>query len=532
MLAINRIVSNALDKYHKERLSFAQTIAELAQRETYVSSLQAHNVLPLLRPLLLDNIPAIQQAAALAIGRLANYSEEMAEAVVDSDILPHLIFSLKNQNRFYKTAAAFVLRTVAKHSEKLANSVVESGALTSLVQCLEEFDPGVKESAAWALGYIAKHSEELAKAVVDAGALPLLILCIQEPELSLRKISISALSDIAKHSSELAHNIVDTNALFFLTQLIHNSDPKLLRQVLSCLCQIAKHNITLAEEVVDREIFPRVLYCLKNNDVYVQKNAASLVCEISKHSSDMAQIIVNAGGIAAIIDYIDNSKGTAKLPGIMTLGYISVFSETLAFSVLLAKPIPILLKILMEKNTTDESVLSACVWALGQMGRHGPEHAKLLTDHGILHVLLKLLKSYSNDKDETLDIKTKIKRAFKWIIENTLDLESLEPLLSLDTPLSILKPTIEQLAKIIPSDVTIRKDFVTSGSMKILQEIAQKYVSKDVNNSSYYSKLAENILMINNCYPEEIVKYYSPGYSEILLTRIDEYVQQTSAINV
>ncbi len=98
MLAINRIVSNTLEKYHKERLSFAQTIAELAQRETYISSLQSHNVLPLLRPLLLDNIPAIQQAAALAIGRLANHSEEMAEAIVDSDILPHLICSLKNQN--------------------------------------------------------------------------------------------------------------------------------------------------------------------------------------------------------------------------------------------------------------------------------------------------------------------------------------------------------------------------------------------------------------------------------------------------
>eukprot|EP00833_Pecoramyces_ruminatium_P004247 jgi/Orpsp1_1/1178279/evm.model.c7180000064676.1 len=159
MQAINRIVSNTLDKYHKERLSFAQTIADLAQKETYISALQSHNVLPLLRPLLLDNIPAIQQAAALAIGRLANYNEELAEAVVDSDILPHLIFSLKNQNRFYKTAAAFVLRTVAKHSVKLANSVVDSGALASLVQCLEEFDPGVKESAAWALGYIAKHNE-------------------------------------------------------------------------------------------------------------------------------------------------------------------------------------------------------------------------------------------------------------------------------------------------------------------------------------------------------------------------------------
>ncbi|OUM64492.1 hypothetical protein PIROE2DRAFT_42506, partial [Piromyces sp. E2] len=436
------------------------------------------------------------------------------------------------KQRFYKTAAAFVLRTIAKHSVKLANSVVESGALTSLVQCLEEFDPGVKESASWALGYIAKHNEDLAKAVVDAGALPLLILCIQEPELSLRKIAISALSDIAKHSSELAHNIVDTNALFFLAQLIHNSDPKLLRQVCSCLCQIAKHNITLAEEVVDREIFPRVLYCLKNNDVYVQKNAASLVCEISKHSIDLAQIIVNAGGIAAIIDYIDNAKGTAKLPGIMTLGYISVFSNTLAFSVLLAKPIPILLKILVEKNITDESVLSACVWTLGQMGRHSPEHAKILTDHGVLHILLKLLQSFPADKEEFVDLKSKIKKTLKWILENTLDLESLEPLLSLDTPLTVLKPTIEQLTKILPHDVTLRRDFVTSGSLKILQEIAQKYVSKDNSNSTYYSKLAENIMIINNCYPEEIVKYYSPGYSEILLSRIDEYMQQTCSINI
>jgi len=41
----------------------------------------------------------------------------------------------------------------------------------------------------------------------------------------------------------------------------------------------------------------------------------------------------------------------------MTLGYISVFSNTLAFSVLLAKPIPILLKILVDKNIADESVL-------------------------------------------------------------------------------------------------------------------------------------------------------------------------------
>lgn len=75
-----------------------------------------------------------------------------------NDILPQLVHSLANQNRFYKKAAAFCLRAVARHSPPLAQAVVESGALDCMVTCLEDFDPGVKEEAAWALGYIAAHS--------------------------------------------------------------------------------------------------------------------------------------------------------------------------------------------------------------------------------------------------------------------------------------------------------------------------------------------------------------------------------------
>jgi len=83
------------------------------------------------------------------------------------------VYSLNEQNRFYKKAAAFVLRAVAKHSAALAQAVVDSGALDALVTCLEEFDPSVKENAAWALSYIAKHNEALANAVVESGAVPL-----------------------------------------------------------------------------------------------------------------------------------------------------------------------------------------------------------------------------------------------------------------------------------------------------------------------------------------------------------------------
>jgi hypothetical protein len=43
-------------------------------------------------------VPSVQQSSALALGRLANYSDELAEAVVTGEILPHLVFALSEQN--------------------------------------------------------------------------------------------------------------------------------------------------------------------------------------------------------------------------------------------------------------------------------------------------------------------------------------------------------------------------------------------------------------------------------------------------
>lgn len=65
----------------------------------------------LLRPLLLDNVPSIQQSAALALGRLANYSDELAEAVVSNEILPQLVYSLSEQNVSYNFYSNFSVST-------------------------------------------------------------------------------------------------------------------------------------------------------------------------------------------------------------------------------------------------------------------------------------------------------------------------------------------------------------------------------------------------------------------------------------
>jgi HEAT repeat protein len=55
-------------------------------------------LLELLRPLLLDIEPSVQQNAAKALGFIAGYNEQLGERVVSSDILPQLVYSLHNDN--------------------------------------------------------------------------------------------------------------------------------------------------------------------------------------------------------------------------------------------------------------------------------------------------------------------------------------------------------------------------------------------------------------------------------------------------
>merc|ERR1719146_629383 len=449
-----RAVLAVFETYQKARVEFVQTIAELATRPQNIEVLQNAGVMQLLRPLLLDNVPSIQQSAALALGRLANYSEDLAEAVVGNEILPQLVYSLSEQNRFVKKAASFVLRAVAKHSPDLAQAVVDSGALDALVPCLEEFDPTVKEAAAWAIGYIAQHTAELSQAVVDAGTVALLVLCIQEPEITLKRISASAMSDICKHSPELAQAVVDAGAVAYLAPLIVHPDAKLKRQV---CCALAK-------------------------------------------------LIVNSGGAAALVDFVSEAQGNAKLPGIMAVGYIAAFSETLALAIIVSKGVAPLKEALTAEP--EDHIKAASAWSLGQIGRHTSDHARALAEGDVLRHLLACMVH----QDSSEDLKTKSKRALKAILAKCTHLQALQPLLR-EAPVKVQKYVLKQFASILPHDVEARRAFVQNGGLQFLQEL----------NETVGGKLTEFIQQINSCYPPEIVEYYSPNYSKRLLEKIEDY---------
>jgi len=272
-----------------------------------------------------------------------------------------------------------------------------------------------------------------------------------------------------------------------------------------CLSQIAKHSVDLAEVVVEAEIFPKIFTCLKDMDSLVRRNAATCIREVVKHTPELAQLVVNAGGHAAVIAHISKAKGASRLPGIMTLGYVAAFSQTLSLTIIVAQGILPLKNALIEEQ--EDHIKAAAAWSLGQIGRHTPDHAKALAQADIFR---RLVEVYVNPQSSP-DLKTKTQRALKSVLQKCTYLPALEPLLH-TTPEKILKYVVHQFAKVLPNNPKARKSFVQSKGLQKVQELKQ----------SKNQALTEYIKTINDCYPPEIVQYYSPNYAETLLQRLDD----------
>ena len=64
----------------------------------------------------------------------------------------------------------------------------------------------------------------------------------------------------------------------------------------------------------------------------------------------------------------------------------------------------------------------------------------------------------------------------------------------------------------LPNDPAGRHAFVASGGFAKMQALG----------ATPGTELKEHVDVINSCYPEEIVKYYSPSYSAQLLQKLEQ----------
>lgn len=361
-MAVQRQVLYLFGEYQKARICFAERVADLASQPSNIPALDNAGVLCLLQPLLTDVCPSVVHYAAIAIGRIANSSEKMANIIVQMDMIPIMLSRLEKQNKYYKKTLMYTLRAIARHSPQLAAAIISMGALETMMACMEEFDTNVKVAAVWAVGCTAKHTRGLAQACIDVGCIPLIILCLKEPELCLKQTACSTLAEIAKHGSELAQAVVDcSGSICLLTKTLHNQDAKLKYEVLGALNAIAMHNLNLAEDCVEAGIFPSVLLHIAQVSPQVSKAACALTRDIAKHSVNLAELIINHGGIVALL----SAAGLARIPAFTAIGYISGQSEHLALAVAGTGAVSVLATCLEEN---DQYLQSAAAWALGQTG--------------------------------------------------------------------------------------------------------------------------------------------------------------------
>jgi HEAT repeat protein len=151
-------------------------------------------------------------------------------------------------------------------------------------------------------------------------------------------------------------------------------------------------------------------------------------------------------------------------------------------------------------------VKSAAAWALGQLGKHSPEQASQLTQLNALSLLLDAHK----DENGGDDLKLKTKRALKAIIEKCNEIEALQPLID-PAPANIQKAVLEQISKLLPKNPKAKVPFMESGGFQSVQKIV----------AEPGSKIREYIDLINQCYPEQAIRFYSPQYQQELIQEIE-----------
>ncbi|KAL4703294.1 hypothetical protein ACJJTC_015426 [Scirpophaga incertulas] len=502
-----RNIQLVFETYQKARLVFVQTMAELATRPTNVKCLESSGVIELLRPLLSDACSTVRQCAVVAAARLAEHDGGVARQLLDGGMVTITLKNLSKYNVYYKRSVLYLMRTISKHNEELASAVVRLGALEHIVSCLEDFDTQVKENAAWALGYIGKHSEHLSGLVVDGGALPLLILAFQEPEMTLKQVCAGALVDLAQHKPEA---VVDAGAICHLVRALENQDPKLKRSTLCALGAVSGARAELAEAVVAGGALPAALLHLGHGSAPVRRAAALLLRDLVKHSTDLAQLVVNTGGCGPLVELLKESSGGARVPACMALGFVAGQSDQLAMAIIESKAIPPLVDILQNREA-DDAELCAAAWTLGHIGKHSPQHSLAIS---VANALPRLLQLYTNPKSSG-EVRARTLCALKQSLQCCLHRPALEPLLHA-APSCILKYVLAQYAKILPNDAIARRLFVSTGALKRVQEI----------DTVPGTSLKEYINIINSCFPEEIVRYYTPGYSELLLDRVEAFIPQ------
>ncbi|XP_031768535.1 sperm-associated antigen 6-like isoform X6 [Galleria mellonella] len=397
----------------------------------------------------------------------------------------------------YQKARLVFVQTMAELATRATNvkCLESAGVLELLRPLLSDACSSVRQCAVVAAARLCEHDEGVARQLLNEGMVTITLENLHKYNVYYKRSALYLIRAVAKHNEELAGVIVRLGALEHIVSCLEDFDTQVKENAAWALGYIGKHSESLAGLVVDAGTLPLLVLAFQEPEMSLKQ---------------LAQLVVNTGGSRPLVELLSETAGGVRVPSCMALGFIAGQSDQLAMAVIEAKAIPALVEIL-QNTEAEDAELCAAAWTIGHISKHSPQHSLAIA---VANALPRLLQLYTNPKSSG-EVRARASCALKQSLQCCLHRPALEPLLHA-APACILKYVLAQYAKILPNDARARRLFVTTGALKRVQEI----------DTVPGTSLKEYINIINSCFPEEIVRYYTPGYSDSLLDRVEAYTPQ------
>ncbi|KOB74916.1 Sperm-associated antigen 6 [Operophtera brumata] len=257
----------------------------------------------------------------------------------------------------------------------------------------------------------------------------------------------------------------------------------------------------------------------------VRQCAVVAAARLAEHDEGVARQLLNSGMITITLENLN--KYNVKENAAWALGYIGKHNEYLAGLVVDAGTLPLLVLTFQEPElslkqlaqlvvntggcgplvellaeTSGGTCVPACM-ALGFIAGQSDQLAM-----AAIPALVEILQNTEADDAEICAICVQFDCSYT--------LTQSHRGRSVPGHLALLSRHCSAACIILPNDARARRLFVTTGALKRVQEI----------DTVPGTSLKEFINIINSCFPDEIVRYYTPGYSDSLLDRVEAYTPQ------
>lgn len=494
--------------------------------------------------------PGVKESAAWALGYLASHvsAPDLALGLIESGTVSLLVMCIQEPEIALKKVSISALSDIAKHSTDTAQAVVDANAVNLVAKLLVHSDARIRRQAGTFLSQIAKHTVDLAEIVVDAEVLTNLMVLLQDDDLVVRKNAAAVLREISKHSVELARLVVNSGGIQALVDLISSTSTP----------SVSSSHLDLPKGT--------------NSTAGIKLPAVICLGYISAFSETLAAAVIASKGIECLKPLLGHAGVTEGSSSMNSLSVSHLQNDHLSH--------PHASSGTRSRASTGYTTLllqAATVWTLGMIGGHTTEHAFACAENDVLRILFIIHSThladirkdsgngqtenegkesnakelagaspleYSNTSisfDETIieDLKTKARKALKSILQKCTHMPALQSLLTLNNQpwneaenvqgnkkhkakqgfqmsAKLIKIVLHQIAKVLPNDKAGKKSFVQSGCLQFVQELEHKLNEKD------FLQVQELVSSINNCFPSQLVDYYSPKHANELIKLIDE----------